>query len=53
MLSGYQHAQRKVKAGVHDELKTEIVRGLDEKDELIIADGKDEPTIEDGVPNIF
>ena len=53
VLSGAQPEQRYVKTGVSDDLNTEILSGLDEKDEVLIADGKAAPSIEDGVPIIF
>jgi len=53
VLSGAQPEQRYVKTGVSDDLNTEILSGLNEKDEVLIADGKAAPSIEDGVPIIF
>ena len=53
VLSGAQPEQRYVKTGVSDDLNTEILSGLDEKDEVLIADGKAAPLNMDGPPMVF
>jgi len=53
VLNGKEPEQRYVKTGVSDDLNTEILSGLDEKDEVLIADGKAAPLNMDGPPMVF
>ena len=53
VLNGKEPEQRYVKTGVSDDLNTEILSGLDEKDEVLIADGKAAPLNMDGPPIVF
>ena len=53
VLNGNEPEQRYVKTGVSDDLNTEILSGLDEKDEVLIADGKAAPLNMDGPPMVF
>ena len=53
VLNGNEPEQRYVKTGVSDDLNTEILSGLDEKDEVLIADGKAAPLNMDGPPIVF
>jgi len=53
VLNGKEPEQRYVKTGVSDDLNTEILSGLDEKDEVLIADGKAVPLNMDGPPMVF
>ena len=53
VLNGKEPERRYVKTGVSDDLNTEILSGLDEKDEVLIADGKAAPLNMDGPPMVF
>lgn len=53
VLNGKESEQRYVKTGVSDDLNTEILSGLDEKDEVLITDGKAAPLNMDGPPMVF
>ena len=53
VLNGKEPEQRYVKTGVSEDLNTEILSGLDEKDEVLIADGKAAPLNMDGPPMVF